>query len=163
MELGFSRVQIKQALELLRYAPFTTTVVEQLHGSGAVVMKGHQEYGEASLRVRQAVHQCRRLIDVCPMDAKLAKLRGQLEELEMAQAPRIHGRHAFLRHVCHDQLIDGGIGDLRGGGRSAVRAHGALFAELSGREQARFAERDWAEPGWSRSTRGGICCRARFI
>ena len=80
--MSFPKDQLLTALMVAREASCTTTLLEQLHGSGAVIMRSHSEYGERTLRVRQALHQCKRLVERSAYECKLAAKQYQLACLE---------------------------------------------------------------------------------
>ena len=48
--------EVVKGLELLKEAAMTTILVEQAHGSGAQLMRRHQEYGMDAMCARSTVH-----------------------------------------------------------------------------------------------------------
>jgi len=138
LALEYPRAQLVSALQLVREAPTTTTLVEQQHGSGAVVMRAHPEYGEKTLRVRQCLHQCQRLIRPAPVDVKLQRLRADVEALETASHHKITGRHAFFATKNKTKVALLPKGDKFQQSQGVMKQHAKEFAELSAAQQAMY-------------------------
>ena len=140
LKVGFPRNQLTDALRVAREAPCSTNMVEQLHGSGAAIMRVHKEYGERSLRMRQALHQCKRLIDLDPTERGLKRLRDELAKLQTAPEPRIHGRHAFVRSLSRDASASEEPQDRWDKCTDVFREHGRLYAAIPKEERSRFED-----------------------
>ena len=122
MSLGYDESRINSALDLLRDAACTVNVVEQAHGSGAIMRKAHST-GAASLADRAGVHRVRHVFAKSPLEAKLDRLQAKLDRLARYRPERVSGRQMLFSLRYTRSRND----SLRGSAEVA-RARGVLCA-----------------------------------
>ena len=130
-----------QALTLLREASFTSTLVEQAHGSGAQLMRRHPQLGYGSLVDRMTVHNGRTLFHPNMWEKAHDRLSLRLAEIEeqMKNTAKITNRHAYIQMLVQEckrvHLAIGGT-SMHAQRRAVFRVHGPQFAGLSHLQQA---------------------------
>lgn len=95
--LNYSRDLLVRALKSLKDIPGTTNLVKRGHASGAVLLKFHDQYCEASLRARVAIHQAKDCFHPSAFEQEQDKLRSRVERLKKRQRVGIGGRQVFER------------------------------------------------------------------
>lgn len=94
---GFPESQLVQAVEQWKDIPWTTTIVEQMHGSLAVLRRAHPEYGGATLASRAFVMQLRKFLPKpSGNEKKLALLLRDINKISRRAPERGRGRQQFL-------------------------------------------------------------------
>ena len=78
--LGFE-LEVGAALELTRESPLCTTLVEQCHGSGAQLMKRHQQLEHEARMARLTVHNCRTWFHQAFLEKQELKFLGMSDDL----------------------------------------------------------------------------------
>jgi hypothetical protein len=140
LRLQYNRTLLADALVLLAEAPWSTQIVEQGHGSTAVLHKYHHEYGATALSCRTFLHRCRCLFRPSDQEVELAKLQARLLKLSAKPSSCLTGRHAFFRELV--QNVSPSIGTSAAVGQEArtqcMQRHGALYAQLAPSAQAAF-------------------------
>ena len=101
--LGFED-EVRAGLALFQEAAFTTTLVEQAHASGALLMRRHPMLETHSLTARMTVHNCRMLFSHCPLERRLAHLSSLLEKVEKNMKGVIHtgARQMYVKALCEE-------------------------------------------------------------
>jgi hypothetical protein len=77
---GIPSAYIVRSLDVLKKTPCSTNLVEQGHGSGAVIMKCHEQLGELLLRARATIHSCRTLVQQSRCQQQVGRLEKRLEQ-----------------------------------------------------------------------------------
>ena len=131
LRLGVSLGEACSALEHIRDTlSCTTTLVEEGHGTGACLMKEHEQYIESTLCSRAVIHQGRALFAVHRGRQFQERIEAKIQALE-ACTPKVGGRHMFVRmlakqggsvaglgarsqQLCRDRMVrvSGGFGNL---------------------------------------------------
>jgi len=107
MELGVPKSHMVDTLKLARESPAATNLVEQGHGSGAMTMKAHAQYGQRMLQARQSIHQGRAFFGGNPAEQKISRVDAQMAETRnKLRAPSLTGEHAFLRYLQSDPHLE---------------------------------------------------------
>ena len=123
---GWPRAQIAQAIELLRDVGWTTTAVEQQHGTAAVIMRWHRQYGGSTMAARALCHASRALFSPSEEETQLAPLKKLVERTAKATEKnfeRLTGRQLFLKEAMeHATLQAGRWGQARQGLATALVA-----------------------------------------
>ena len=92
---GVEDEEIGELVELMKDAPCTVTVMEQVHMSNEINAKGHP-YGEQTLLTRGRLHATRSLFLLDKMQRLEKRLREHQERLARKCPDRVTGRHMFL-------------------------------------------------------------------
>jgi hypothetical protein len=82
LHMGFNRNQLALGLELLGDCSWSTTSVEQQHGSASTIMKLHGEYSRETMMSRSIVHAMRQFFQPPVEEQQLAPLERKVEALE---------------------------------------------------------------------------------
>lgn len=90
------------ALELCQQIPWTTTRVEQSHGSMAVMHRQHKELGAQQLSLSSFLHSIRVLVAPDPMDVKLARKEERLSSIFGKKPQKAHGYQAFVSDMANE-------------------------------------------------------------
>ena len=141
LQLGFNRVQIEQAVRLLGQIPWTTTTVEQGHGSTAIIHRLHRQYGEETLCRRAMVHMMRCLFATDPTSSAETRVEARRKALAKWQPEKISGRHIFLADCMAEAKQQAGDEMTKAVGIAVMRKHGALFRGLPAAEQFEYEAR----------------------
>jgi len=145
VRLGFSRPQLKQALELVMDCPWGTASAEQQHASATLFKKFHPEYGMETLMLRSMLHSFRLLLPGAVEGEK--QLASQLKRVQvlMAKKPeRISGRHLFVKDLVGE--ADSWRQDKRKHMPTDVqkvifKRHGARWATMGAKTKERYKAR----------------------
>jgi hypothetical protein len=78
---GISMAYLELCVRLLKEICATSNLVEQGHGTGAVIMKLHQQLGESMLRAWSMVHSCRGMYSKSKLDKTLDRHQKNIEKL----------------------------------------------------------------------------------
>lgn len=138
---GFNRKQIQDVIELKAEAPWSTTAVEQAHGSLAVVHKFHRLYGADQLAKRAMVHQARHYFTVSDDERRIRKHRERLDRMRCARGGANSARQYFLGVLMREMR-----GELPEGARMSaslrqdvMRRHADLCAALTPAQVGAYA------------------------
>ena len=93
---GYNRSLLRDAVVLIAEAPWSTTGVEQGHGSMAMLHRFHPDYNSSTICARALVHQLRNLFATPPEAKQKAKTQTQLDKHENKCPEKQGGRHVFL-------------------------------------------------------------------
>ena len=93
---GYNRSLLRDAVVLIAEAPWSTTGVEQGHGSMAMLHRFHPGYSSSTICARALAHQLRNLFATPPEAKQKAKTQTQLDKHENKRPEKQGGRHAFL-------------------------------------------------------------------
>jgi hypothetical protein len=99
LQLGFPIHMLAEGIDLLSHVHWTTTSIEQGHGSMALVHRLHRYYSAQQLCQRAFIHAIRALAadpDDDPAARSVRALDKKLVQLSRRQPQRITGRHIFL-------------------------------------------------------------------
>ena len=137
--MGFE-AEVEAGLKLVREASFSTTLVEQAHGSGASIMRRHPQLGDIVLMDRMTVHNGRALLH--PSQHELAHLRlsERIAEVDVGIRNTAYTteRQAYVQMLI-DQIkkrrVYGGPSEHAMHG-SVFQNHGAHFRALTGEQKA---------------------------
>lgn len=137
---GYPEQRIVAAIRLMSEVSWSTTSVEQGHGSAATLHRVHKQYGANTLCMRSMVHMMRHLAAPPPMqdplDAKLAKKEAALER---SQPQKITGRQAFLKDFMYQAKLEHGSESWsRTAAKKAFARHGSFWSALSPELKAKY-------------------------
>ena len=92
--------ELAQGLELFREMSFTTTLVEQAHASGSLIMRRHPTLELNALVARMTLHNCRMLFSIGTLERQLSRLQSLLDRTEK-QISNAHltGPRADVRQI----------------------------------------------------------------
>lgn len=99
LHMGFSRNQILAGLCLAEEASWSTAVTEQGHGSASSIMKGHKQYGSASMTAKAMLHMVKPLLQQSLEHKKIETLQARLRTLEKRSPSKVSGRHIYVRQL----------------------------------------------------------------
>ena len=101
---GWGNEQLIESIELMQEIHFSTNIVEQGHGSTAVVHKQHPGYSGERIVVRALLHSCRALFVKPPKGkADAAELLGRkVKRIKKMQPQKITGRHMFAQDAFNE-------------------------------------------------------------
>ena len=98
-KVGYNREQLLQGLALLANCPWSSTGVEQQHGSASTIRKLHTAYGKDTLCSRALVHSARALFSEAQSSLAVSK-REELVKRLQAKKPRIFGpRQLYMKQL----------------------------------------------------------------
>ena len=75
---GFSQESVVHSVQTFRRVTCTTNVVEKVHGSGACLMKLHEQLQENLLAALTLLHSSRQIVMPSQLEKKISKLQLQL-------------------------------------------------------------------------------------
>lgn len=96
VKAGTNRVELVEAVQMLLQVRWSTSIVEQLHGTCASIHKLHKEMGEEQITSRTMVTFMRPLLSESPVVAIDRKYQEQLASLERRAPEKASGRSFFL-------------------------------------------------------------------
>ena len=132
--LGFES-EVAAALEMMRESPLCTTLVEQCHGSGAQLMKRHQQLEHEALMARLTVHNCRTWFHQSFYEKQVLKLIGMSDDLlkKMRTAHRMTERNAYIQLMiehCKSARPAGGPSEYAVR-KAVIKGHMKPYSQLS--------------------------------
>ncbi len=134
LRIGFDRAALVAGITLFKEVSWSTTVVEQGHGSAASVHRTHRFYGPQTLSSRSMVHMMRSLLPSSSKDEAQRVARERKRTRLSRKVPeRMAGRQVFLRElasVAKAQREEAGPLAATSA-QSLVRMHSSLFRSLS--------------------------------
>lgn len=100
LKLGYSKMKICMALDLLLNCNWHTMCTEQTHAQAAVVKKFHAEMGEEMVIARSMISAFQKMLPSLTAEQKQElKLLKELKESSKKQSNRITGRHAYFTEL----------------------------------------------------------------
>ena len=93
---GYNRSLLRDAAVLIAEAPWSTTGVEQGHGSMAMLHRFHPDYSSSTICARALVHQLGKLFATPPEAKQKARTKTQLDKHDNKCPETQGGRHVFL-------------------------------------------------------------------
>jgi hypothetical protein len=129
VRLGYARDELIEGVQLIGQIRWSTTVVEQGHGSSAAIHRAHRFYGRAMLTQRSMLCMLRPLFQKVEVGAALAKVARKVERLQSRQPQKVTGRHLFLRDSLRE-MPDGPPAKRQALGAQIMQAHGARYRQL---------------------------------
>ena len=128
---------MKDSLDLLKEVHFTTTGVEQGHGSTAAMHKGHPRLGSEQLCGRSYLHTCKLLVQL-PAESSTSRLLKQAEALKSKVPERVGGRHIFWKELRREaaQELPPGQKLSKATSVALFAQHGSLWKQLPSEVQA---------------------------
>lgn len=94
-----SRGALIAAIQLMLEIHWSTTAVEQAHGSAAVVHRFHPEYAGQTLALRSLIHMVRHFFFPPSTEKTMLQIDKQLRQLERKNPHKASGRQMFLKRV----------------------------------------------------------------
>jgi hypothetical protein len=140
LELGYSRRLLMEGLDRLGDVHWSTTIVEQGHGSASVIHKAHRFYGVEMLCQRSMIHMMRSLFPTQAEEVASQRLENRLDALGRKQPQKITGRHVFLAE-CMELAAAGPVEHRGPRGQSIMRLHGSLWNALGEADKRRYDTR----------------------
>ena len=146
LKLRCNYEQVKDAVALFRDVRWSTSGVEQAHGSAAVVHR-HHSYAPNMLAARSFLRQCRHLFMEDPTSKQIEKKEARLKRLRSSGLAKITGRHLFLKWFMSEvkHHLPQGASLSQDARREVMKQHGAAYAALSPREQEVWQQRSQTE------------------
>ena len=131
--LGFEE-ELKQGLELFRETSFTTIIVEQAHGSGAMMMRRHPALEMMSLTARMSIHNCRMLVSLSSLEKHLSRFELLLEKTDrqLSNVNKTGPRQMYVKELIAEVNSKRHM-DLNRGitvRRDVFKKHGKTFGDL---------------------------------
>jgi hypothetical protein len=138
--LGVDPARLVAGLRLMLDAPCSVTTVEQSHASGAVLLRDHGQYGEASLVARATLHAARHLFMPTVVEKALAKLDEDLQALDRRRPASISGRNMFFKQHGAARVAAGfAVGeDVYRAMQEPMKAHVQAWDDLSRQDRRHF-------------------------
>jgi hypothetical protein len=132
-----------QGLELLALASWTTLNEEEAHAVASGLMRGHRQYGSPMLQSRSQVIQFQPLLSVDPLEARLARLSGQILRVDTRNPNYFTGRQLFVRELNFE------VQEQRLSGRTLgshihetiLARHGSRWAGMTENQRRSYDER----------------------
>ena len=153
-----------KGLELLKEAAMTTILVEQAHGSGAQLMRRHQEYGMDAMCARSTVHNARSLFHPSKFEKQEQNLARLLDNLHKAMLAgyRHTARQAYLKMLIRHwkERSDSGGPSHYSIRRACFRHHHESFNKLGHEELASLNKKAGME---RRQTTDGILVEMHYV
>lgn len=142
---GGSEDIISEAVSLFKEIPFSTTMTEQAHGSGAIMKRFHQDYTQTTLQVRAFLHSVRALFRPSDFEREDAAIQRQLDRLDAFHPGKVSGLHMFRSDLMRRARA---VAEAEGGDphdvwipRLVIKNASGYYNELSMREQALYQRR----------------------
>eukprot|EP00971_Amphidinium_carterae_P019534 384517-Amphidinium_carterae.1 len=89
---------VLSSLELLAQIPWSTMLVEQLHGAASLVRRHHPDYSCDMLQCRSFLYTSSKLLALqSKSEARKERVRARLAHVFHKQPSKISGRHMYLR------------------------------------------------------------------
>ena len=140
LELGYGRLMLVEGIERLGDVHWSTTIVEQGHGSAAVVHKVHRQYGLNMLCQRAMIHMTRGLFPAPAEEAKDQRSQQRLTTLSKKQPQKISGRQVFMKD-CMEVASEGPKKERGAKGQAVMRLHSSLWEALPDRDKMQYERR----------------------
>ena len=143
VRLGFNRAALVEAVKLMGDISWSTTSVEQAHGSMATLHRYHPMYDERMLCQRSMVHMMRALFAARDESRGVVHAEKRLAILAKKAPEKLTGRHVYLAD-CMATLNDMDVRDPQERvemGRRLMRLHGHRFKALSPSDKAAYDDR----------------------
>jgi len=142
-----------------REISFTTIIVEQGHGSGAVIAKYHGELSGEALLARSLLHSGRSFFRPSAEEKAIRKTQAYIDWLEQQQPWKVTGRHMYFKALVSGVAenlghIPGGFGP--DGGAPIMRQHARMYDVLSppGESHVRAGRQGARSPTGCKTARG---------
>ena len=130
---GYNRHLIERGLRLLNEVHWSTAVVEQGHGSTAVVHRYHPMYSPERLATRAFLHMFAKLLGQPEMHTSAADRHMAALKQLLAKVPRrVHGRQMFLKAalLAAREGLPAGVALPRARAQAIMEQHAALYRAL---------------------------------
>jgi len=125
-ELGYSRPLLIEGIERLADVHWSTTIVEQGHGSASVIHKAHRTYGVDKLCQRSMVHMMRALFPRHTEEVASQRLENRLEAIAKKQPQKITGGHVVMAE-CMDIASSGPVERRGSRGQTITKLRGSMW------------------------------------
>ena len=99
LRMGFNREEIHQGLSLLAGCPWSSTGVEQQHGSASTIMKLRSELGSDTMCCRALVHSPRALCSQGQASKRVAHLEQLLQTLRAKKPGKCGPRQMYVKQL----------------------------------------------------------------
>ena len=145
--LGFPERQLVDAIERMRAISWTTIVVEQSHGSAAVIRRLHKQYGQDILMAKSMLHMLRPIFSSSDWRVPgAAQLQARLRRTASRQPEKWNGPAQFLSEAvaARKRVSSGSSASLPLDFRGMQALRGACAAEwrnLSAEQRASYQRR----------------------
>ena len=129
--IGFNEGKLVDGISLLQEVRWSTTPVEQSHGSSAALRRFHRQYGAEMVAKRSMVHMMKPLFAASGVQEQWSTPRKQANALVYKQPQRITGRHVFLAEAMEaasHKSPDGKIG--HNASKEVMAKHGVHYKQL---------------------------------
>lgn len=99
MNANFSEAVLLEGIAMMADAPWSSRVVEQLHGSAAQVQKHHPDMMTNNFQCRAFIHAARSFVSEPRDDRELKQMTQRLMKVEAKTPRQLAGRHAYLQQL----------------------------------------------------------------
>ena len=99
VRIGFSRATLVKGIELFREIGWSSTSVEQQHGSASTVHRYHKTYGTETLVSRSMIHCLRQFFSPSADRAAAADLMKQIQLAEAMNPARFTARQMYFKEL----------------------------------------------------------------
>lgn len=142
IRVGYPFHRIVAGVQLLAEVQWTSTSVEQGHGSAATLHRLHKQYGANMLCQRSMLHMLRHLVsDGEGADRAARQLEAKEEALAAKRPQYLGGRQAFLQDFMAVVKESAGEPLSLKSVRTVMSKHSAYFEMLSDEDQAAYHNR----------------------
>lgn len=97
LQMQYSEGDLIAALELMRDCGWSTTSVEQQHGSASIIHKFHSTYGQETLMMRSMAHMLRQFCNDSEEDQQRLLYEKRLKALEAKRPSHLGGRQLYFK------------------------------------------------------------------
>ena len=145
LKAGLPAVELQQVCKLLKAVPWSSILVEQAHGSAAVLQKFHPGLGLDQHLQRAYLHQCRHLFTVSEQEKQDLRLEAKIRRHERTPS-RISGRNVFLQQLIHRARVENhGQVLSQDSMRRLMTLHLSLYSALTPEEKKHYETQAAAE------------------
>jgi len=149
LEMGYPLHTLCRMVLLLGETPWSTAVVEQLHGSAACISRLHPEYGLNTLLSRSMALVASKLLPRSnPAEKEVAKRKVELAKLDRRNPHKVGGRQFFFQDLVRlaKHKYDGSNpSKLRQVRRTIMKKHGTAWASASDERKRTYTARAKSE------------------
>jgi hypothetical protein len=131
MQLGESIVLLARMLTMLADTPWTSMVVEQLHGTMAALSRFHPEYSLDSLLTRSMIMFFNKLVYMpSKLDKDISSLGKAMQNIDRREPSKAGPRHAYVQDLMHQSKVKAALMSANERlllHRKIIRLHGPIW------------------------------------
>ena len=146
LRMGMNMTEIADGVRLFMHVHFSTTGVEQGHGSAAAMHRMHRQYGSNMLCMRTFCHMTKAMLPSTKAKSTIeSKIEVAMQSLEKKRPSKARGRHEFYRQLVANARTQAGSAklpqDVR---RSLMKRHGEMYLRMSPSEREGYERKAMA-------------------